>query len=468
MTPQPGTIHGELGLIGLFDLGQLLTLNGATGCLVVQTGDRKGYLYFAGGHLVNAVDDTFQEGEGAAYHVFGWREGTFEFQPETSADSRTIEIGTDALMLEAARRLDESEQAAGEGTGGRVAKVREHQIALEALRDVFERVTGEARLAGAGGETRLAGAGGEARSPTAHLYALSRPGDRLVYRAGRPPRLKLNQAWREVDEPTLAPEAYQDIRARLMDSGVADSAPGTTPERRRPIELADGRVIGIEIVSEGADEALWLRPIALPAPDLARLDGDFESLEGILAVPEGLVLVGGPDVESARWLFHGVLAALACQHAGTVLLATHDATYRHDEVGGVVLRTPPHQLAAAMRAVQPDTVALDPDLPPGEARLEDLELVPHVVAGVVSPDAASLVPRWLARLAPHDPRLSQACFATTPFRLIMTGLAEGAPAFFVRTLDGKERALALSGQTEALAALLVRPAAGQRLELHRS
>ena len=45
--------HGELGLIGLFDLGQLLMLNGATGELAIERDGRRGYLYFDRGQVVN-------------------------------------------------------------------------------------------------------------------------------------------------------------------------------------------------------------------------------------------------------------------------------------------------------------------------------------------------------------------------------------------------------------------------------
>ena len=69
--PPVVALEGDLRVISLFDLGQLLRLNGATGCLAIQDGTRKGSLYFDGGELINAVDDAFNQGEEAAIGLFG-------------------------------------------------------------------------------------------------------------------------------------------------------------------------------------------------------------------------------------------------------------------------------------------------------------------------------------------------------------------------------------------------------------
>ena len=76
------SLSGELGLIGLFDLGQLLLLNGATGRLVIHQGSKRGFLIFEEGRIINAVDDESREGENAAYKIFTWKSGRFELRPE--------------------------------------------------------------------------------------------------------------------------------------------------------------------------------------------------------------------------------------------------------------------------------------------------------------------------------------------------------------------------------------------------
>src|SRR5436190_1281968 len=108
MTPT-SILRGELGLIGLFDLGQLLMLNRATGCLVIEREGRKAFLYFAEGKLVNALDENMVEGEASAYRIFSWRTGSFDFRVEPAPATFTIHASTDSVMLEAARRMDESQ-----------------------------------------------------------------------------------------------------------------------------------------------------------------------------------------------------------------------------------------------------------------------------------------------------------------------------------------------------------------------
>ena len=57
MPPKVGGFTGELGLVSVFDLGQLLSMNGATGRLIMSRDDKRGVLYFENGQVVNAVDD---------------------------------------------------------------------------------------------------------------------------------------------------------------------------------------------------------------------------------------------------------------------------------------------------------------------------------------------------------------------------------------------------------------------------
>ena len=121
---------GELGLLSLFDVAQLFMLTGATGTLHVQSEGRKGFLRFERGQVTNAVDDQLAQGEEAAYRVFAWRTGTFDFRVEPPTGGRSIQEGTDALMLEAARRVDES--AATEG-GRSIARALHLRVTMLSL-----------------------------------------------------------------------------------------------------------------------------------------------------------------------------------------------------------------------------------------------------------------------------------------------------------------------------------------------
>ena len=108
MSARP-VIMGELGLLSLFDLAQLLLLNGASGLLHVSSEGRKGWLRFDRGQITDALDANASEALDAACAVFAWRHGTFEFRAgKPSGDGRRIHQATEGLMLEAARRMDEA------------------------------------------------------------------------------------------------------------------------------------------------------------------------------------------------------------------------------------------------------------------------------------------------------------------------------------------------------------------------
>ena len=99
---------GELGLLSLFDLVQLLLLSGATGTLRVASSGRQGHFRFERGQVAGALDDLGPDGLESAYRLFTWRSGTFAFSVGTPGNDRTIEDSTEGLMMEAARRMDES------------------------------------------------------------------------------------------------------------------------------------------------------------------------------------------------------------------------------------------------------------------------------------------------------------------------------------------------------------------------
>jgi hypothetical protein len=99
---------GELGLISLFDLVQLFLLSGATGTLRVASSGRQGHFRFERGQVAGARDDQGPDGSESAYRLFAWRTGTFAFNVGTHGSDRTIDESTEGLMMEAARRMDES------------------------------------------------------------------------------------------------------------------------------------------------------------------------------------------------------------------------------------------------------------------------------------------------------------------------------------------------------------------------
>ena len=441
-------LEGDLRVISLFDLGQLLRLNGATGCLAIQDGSRKGALYFDGGELINAVDDASNQGEEAAIGLFAWRTGAFEFRAETPVGGHVIESGTEAVMMEAARRLDEMVVGSIERIDdSETRRLQEHQAAMEALRDAFRRVAGEAN------ERHPAM---DALAVTVHLYELTEPEDRLLYRPGYPPYMRRRGRWSPVPEPVLGRADFDQLSRRLADACDPIPIGGTEHMASRRMTLANGRALLLETVGEGGaggEESLWVRLAgAAPLETGTILSGDLDMLSTLTGLPESLLILGAGEHASARRLL-GATAGLSMGPADTVVLVSNDGGGGIRTPTGISLSTTPARLHSLLGTVRPDVVALDPDLGPGVLALEDLATVPRVLAAVVGHDAASLPARWLYRLTCRRWAAGSAWLATM-LRGVVTArrsdAGPGALAVSAWLLDARERELALRGDIEAL------------------
>ncbi len=436
---EPSSLVGELGLVGLFDLGQLLMLNRATGCLAVTDGGRKGYFYFRDGRIINAVDDQLREGESAAYRLFGWRTGHFEFRPGPPGGDGLIEVGTEALMLEAARQMDES----GASAEGEAERLRERQGTMEALREAFSSVAREAR-----GLTPAA----SAVAPSGQLDALRHPGDRMLFRPGRPARLRALGAWREARDAALSPADYEDLRARLLG---ADGLEGPTDCARRAMtRFPDGRLFEVTLVPGADGESLWLRPAGLRPP---RMTGIAAPLEAAFAATHALVLVGGEDPDQVASLLHAIVA-WRLAHGGSVLLAADRPTWRHDEGPGALLTTRASQLGVALATMEPETLALDLTEATPEGALLALDSVRHVVARVASTEPAAMMARWGDQLAPADARRLATHLAGAELVCLLAREHEGEDRVAFEVLPTGERERELLAAATTLAQALHEPA----------
>lgn len=98
---------GTLGLFSLVDLFQLLASARRSGRLSVDHPKGTARVYFEKGNVVHA-EFAGVSGEQAVYDLFADERGTFEFRLGMPALEATITGGTENLVLEAVRRLDES------------------------------------------------------------------------------------------------------------------------------------------------------------------------------------------------------------------------------------------------------------------------------------------------------------------------------------------------------------------------
>lgn len=442
-------LGGDLSVISLFDLGQLLRLNGATGCLTIRDGTRSGALYFDGGELINAVDDQRNQGEDAAIGLFGWRHGSFEFRAEAPIGGRAIQSSTEAVMMEAARRLDEAAIGTVEHVDdSETRRLQEHQAAMEALREAFLRVAGEANQ----DPSRV-----DALSVTVHLYQLTEPEDRLLYRPGYPPFLRRRGRWSPVPEPPLTREDYAQLCQRLNDACDPLLIGDPEPSDRRRMTLANGRVLILDPVGEGDEESLWVRPSGSTPPGIEpTLTGDLGMLSTLVEFPESLLILGAAEIATTRRLL-AATASLAMGPADTLLLISPDGTGRIRTERGVSIATTPAGLRPLLDIVRPDLVALDPALGPGQLSLDELAAVPRILASAVGQDPASLPARWVFRLACRR-RAAGRAWLSTMLRGVVTARASehesGILTVSAWALDMRERELALHGEIEALGARL--------------
>ena len=88
---------------------QLLNLGRKTGMLTVRNGQQEAIVHLRDGEVVDAVADMI-EGPNVIFRLLGWRQGEFEFARTAKAVKRSIHMGTEALILEGMKRIDEWQQ----------------------------------------------------------------------------------------------------------------------------------------------------------------------------------------------------------------------------------------------------------------------------------------------------------------------------------------------------------------------
>jgi len=103
-------VTGTLGLFSLVDLFQLLAASKRTGRLSVQHPSGRARFYFERGQLRHAEFGDL-EGPAAVDALFGDERGAFAFTAGLPAPRTTVEASTEAIVLDALRRLDESRRS---------------------------------------------------------------------------------------------------------------------------------------------------------------------------------------------------------------------------------------------------------------------------------------------------------------------------------------------------------------------
>lgn|GEM_PF-3504146 len=103
-------MKGTFKEITLADVVQLLVMNRKTGRLALESDQRKAFIDFLKGTIVNAVSGEL-DGEQAFYDPFCWDSGGFEFKPDAKIDAeQRLGRNWQQMLFEAVRRAGEWEE----------------------------------------------------------------------------------------------------------------------------------------------------------------------------------------------------------------------------------------------------------------------------------------------------------------------------------------------------------------------
>ncbi|MBI5844618.1 MAG: cyclic nucleotide-binding domain-containing protein [Deltaproteobacteria bacterium] len=103
-------LSGSLDFISLGEILQLLNSNASTGLLRLRNkyATDPGVFYFLGGNPINA-EAAGKKGLEAAYALFGWLEGEFDFTAQEPATETLIQTGVMEIVLDGLRMLDDGQ-----------------------------------------------------------------------------------------------------------------------------------------------------------------------------------------------------------------------------------------------------------------------------------------------------------------------------------------------------------------------
>ncbi len=104
--PRRRGITGDLENLSLPDVLQMLALGMKTACVTLQSGKKKGVLWFLNGSVVHAKLDR-TTGVDAMDKMLRWKSGNFSIEHGVETEKRTIEMDTMHLLIECLHKIDE-------------------------------------------------------------------------------------------------------------------------------------------------------------------------------------------------------------------------------------------------------------------------------------------------------------------------------------------------------------------------
>ena len=104
------SLSGSLDFLNLGELIQIFGTNGSTGKMKIKSNysQEPGFIYFVKGNIVHAEAGA-KQGLDAAYALFGWIDGNFEFSREDVKIKKTVQKSRMEITLDALSMLDDGQ-----------------------------------------------------------------------------------------------------------------------------------------------------------------------------------------------------------------------------------------------------------------------------------------------------------------------------------------------------------------------
>jgi len=141
-------MKGDLHDMAIADLIQHTCQDRRTAQLQIQHAGKQAMLYFKEGNVVHAILGD-QEGEEVVYQILNWEEGVFNLEAGVEPPSNSIKHSWASMLMEGARRLDESNQTKDANQSDPYIQMEANEMAKldDILKEMSSEITGYAACA---------------------------------------------------------------------------------------------------------------------------------------------------------------------------------------------------------------------------------------------------------------------------------------------------------------------------------
>ena len=363
-----GILQGDLESFSIFDVAQSLLMGRKTAKVLVQSGSKRGVLFFHEGQITYALDENLGVGEGAAMVIFSWHRGSFSIDFSAAAPEPNITMPTDSLLLEVARNIDEIQREQGvdardptraradeDRLEGGVRHRNSEKLRIE-LKSLFQEVASAAEPV----RPRHT-----VNAFDASLNALlDLQGSALFLRPGEPPRIRTPKGFESIRDDVIT----EDDVAGFLRNALSQAETAELRERKelatffRSAELGSFRVTA---VNESGGHLLSFTPVEHHVSALEAAMGGAPQADQVRRLTQGLIVVGGPMGSGKSSLMAAVVQAhMESSGAFGILFCTGARHNFSTERGFVIQREMPapgrplHEALRLSLEQDPDIVAL--------------------------------------------------------------------------------------------------------------